>query len=189
MKLTKRVRKAVGYLLGFPRTARPAVRAFRVESRVQATHAAREIAAMKLATPLWIETMLAGLLARGGTTLYLHLRGAGPLELVLVPSDEHVVRVEMAGEVGETRVDEVAPEGAYTGPASRDLPLLHHLPQSEPCVAAYGVNAGASRRVVVRFPGFVSHATVAVDSGVFADALPLGGMDAPVVLPIRRASA
>jgi hypothetical protein len=185
MQLTKRVRRAVGTLLGLPRAARPTVRAFRVENRIQATHAARQIAAMKLATPLWVETCLATLLERGGTTLYLHVRGAAaPLEVVLAPWNGHAVRVEMVGHAAETRVGEVALEGAYVGPSLREVPLLHHLPQSEPCVAAYGVDAGSAERVVVRFPGFVSHATVAVDSGVFADALPLGGVRAPVVLPV-----
>ncbi|HEV2734304.1 MAG TPA: hypothetical protein VGV85_05665 [Longimicrobiaceae bacterium] len=130
---------------------------------------------------------LAGLLKRGGTTLFLHVRhGSGPLEIVLVPSDGHALRVELEDAAAEARVDETAPDGAYVGPADRDVPLLHHLPQSEPCVLAFAVDARGVRRCTVRFPGFVSHAAVLVDSRVVEEALPLEGTTGPVVLPVRR---
>lgn len=186
MSLAARVQKTVVALLGFPSTRRPAVRAFRVMDRIQALYAGRELAAM-LGTDgaPEIALRLERLLERGGTTLYLHVRhGRGRFEVVLVPGDGHAMRVELEDATAEAVVDEVAPDGAYVGPADRAVPLLHHLPQSEPCVAAFAVDARGVRRCTVHFPGFVSHATVVVDSRVLADALPLEGATGPLV--VRR---
>lgn len=187
MNLAARVQKTVVALLGFPRTRRPAVRAYRVANHVQALHAARQLAALGAGSAPGIAFRLEGLLARGGTTLYLHVRhGRGPLEIVLVPSDGHALRVELGDDAAEARADEIAPDGAYVGPADRDVPLLHHLPQSEPCVAAFGVDARGVETCTVRFPGFVTHAAVVVDFEVVEEALPLEGTTGPVVLPVRR---
>lgn len=185
MSLASRVQKTVVALLGYPRAHRPSVRAHRVADRVQALHAGRQLAELgDVGAPL-IAFRLESLLERGGTTLYLHVRhGHGPFEVVLVPSDGHALRVELGNAAVETPVDEVAPDGAYTGPADRAVPLLHHLPQSVPCVAAFGVDARGVERCTVRFPGFVSHAAVVVDSDVVEAALPLEGLTGP--LRIRR---
>jgi hypothetical protein len=186
MSLAARVQKTVVALLGFPRTRRPAVRAHRVVDRVQAIHAERELAPLGAAGAGRIAFLLERLLARGGTTLYLHIRhGHGPFRVVLVPSDGHAVRVELEGAAAEFSVDEMAPDGAYVGPADRAVPLLHHLPQSEPCVAAFGVDARGVETCTVRFPGFLMHAAVVVDSVVVEEALPLGGARGPLVV-VRR---
>jgi hypothetical protein len=185
MSLAARVQKTVVALLGFPRTHRPSVRAHRVADRVQALHAGRQLAELGDCGAPLIAFRLESLLARGGTTLYLHVRhGHGPFRVVLVPSDGHAVRVELEDAAAEFSVDETAPDGAYVGPADRAVPLLHHLPQSEPCVAAFGVDARGVETCRVRFPGFVTNAAVVVDSEVVEEALPLGGARAPLV--VRR---
>jgi hypothetical protein len=184
MSLASRVKKNVVALLGFPRTHRPSVRAHRVADRVQALHAGRQLAELGDSGAPLIAFRLERLLERGGTTLYLHVRhGHGPFRVVLVPSDGHALRVEV-GEAAEMAVDEIAPDGAYVGPSDRDVPLLHHLAQSEPCVAAFGVDARGVETCRVRFPGFVTHAAVVVDSEVVEEALPLGGARGPLV--VRR---
>lgn len=187
MNLAARVHKTVVALLGVPSTRRPAIHAYRVADRVQALYAERQMAARGAGGAPGIALRLVGLLERGGTTLFLHVRhGSGPLQIVLVPSDGHALRVELEDTAAEARVDEVAPDGAYVGPSDRGVPLLHHLPQSGPCVLAFGVDARGAGRCTVRFPGFVSHAAVVVDSRVVAEALPLEGATGPVVLPVRR---
>jgi hypothetical protein len=46
------------------------------------------------------------------------------------------------------------------------------------------VDARGTDRCTVRFPGFVTHAAVVVDSVVVEEALPLGGARGPLV--VRR---
>ena len=187
MNLAARVHRTVVALLGIPAARRPAVRAYRVADRLQAMHAARQLAPLGAGGAPAVALRLLGCLERGGTTLFLYVgHGSGPLDVVLAPCDGHATRVELGDEVAEAWVDEVAPDGAWVGPADRGIPLLHHLPQSEPCVLAFGVDSRGVRRCTVRFPAFVSHAAVVVDSRAVAEALPLGGATEPLVLSVRR---
>lgn len=160
-----------------------APRFFRVTSALQARHAARQTGARTVD----VEGELLALLERGGTTVFLWAAGArAGLPVVLGAGDEHVVRLEVDGQPPfVVRVDEVAPGGAYTGPAAREVPLLHHLPQSEPCVLAFAADLRRADVCEVRVPGFVTHATVASAQEVAARLLPLGGTRGETVVRFR----
>lgn len=161
---------------GVPVWTEPAILAFQAHDALQLGHAARQLEGLGAGSVAWLHPWMDALQRRGGTTLHVHVAaGRGPFEVVLAPSDEHGVRLVLGDDEAVLAVDEVAPDGAYVGPAERGIPLLHHLPQSEPCVLVFGVRARGVRRCTVHYPGFVGHATITADRRVLADAVPLGG--------------